>query len=95
MSARHFPFVLFLLTPISPYSNIGQGHVHGIGHHAVFECGAVGKSEKCANRKVFRLITTLLSTSVSGPLFVKVHVPVMSQTNLYFTAALLATPVLN
>ena len=67
LSMKSFLFVLFLLPPTAPHSNIGHGRLHNVKHEAVFECGAVGLSKKGTNRKLFALATTLVSASVNGP----------------------------
>ena len=46
VSAKSFLFALFLLPPTAPHSVVGHGHDHSSKHHAIFECGAVGKKEK-------------------------------------------------
>ena len=43
MSAKSSLFGPFLFLPTATHSDIGHGHVNGITHNALFECGAVGR----------------------------------------------------
>ena len=46
VSVKSFLCVFFILPSTALHSNTGHGHIHSSKHHAIFECGAVGRSKK-------------------------------------------------